>query len=204
MNYLPTADALFPAAEFDIVAIAASAGGIKALNQLLPQLPADFAAALLIVLHLSPHMASLLPRTLNPLSTLAVKDAETGAAIEASTIYTAPPDHHLLINADRSLRLTHSKKVNFARPAADCTLESVAKHFGPRAIAVVLTGYGQDGAMGIRAIKRHGGRVIAQDPATAEVASMPQSAIDTQQVDWILPLEKIPQTLINLVQRARM
>ncbi|MBD1873865.1 chemotaxis protein CheB [Nodosilinea sp. FACHB-131] len=192
------------AARFDIVAIAASAGGIKALAQLLPQLPADFAAAIVLVIHLDPNMASLLPQVLKPMTSLTVKDAKTGELLQAGTIYTAPPDHHLLIGAGRTLRLTHTAKVNYSRPAADCTLVSVAERFGERAIAVVLTGYGRDGAAGIQAIKQHGGRVIVQDPATANVASMPQTAIDTGQVDWVLPLETIPQTLINLVQQARM
>jgi two-component system chemotaxis response regulator CheB len=204
MNPLPSSAVLFPAAQFDIVAIAASAGGIKALAQLLPQLPADFAAAIIIILHLDPRTASLLPQVLNPMTALTVKDAQTGEAMQAGTIYTAPPDHHLLVERDRTLCLTHSAKVNFSRPAADCTLASVAERFGPRAIAVILTGYGHDGAVGIEAIKHHGGRVIVQDPATADVDSMPQSALDTHQVDWVLPLETIPSTLVNLVQQARM
>ncbi|MBD2107871.1 chemotaxis protein CheB [Nodosilinea sp. FACHB-13] len=202
MNASPSS-VLSSAARFDIVAIAASAGGIKALAQLLPQLPADFAAAIVLVIHLDPNMASLLPQVLKPMTALPVKDAKTGELLQAGTIYTAPPDHHLLIGAGRTLRLTHTAKVNYSRSAADCTLVSVAERFGERAIAVVLTGYGRDGAAGIQAIKQHGGRVIVQDPATANVASMPQMAIDTGQVDWVLPLETIPQTLINLVQQAR-
>ncbi|MBW4463196.1 MAG: chemotaxis protein CheB [Nodosilinea sp. WJT8-NPBG4] len=203
MNASPSS-VLFLAVRFDIVAIAASAGGIKALAQLLPQLPADFAAAIVIVLHIDPNMTSLLPQVLQPMTSLTVKDATLGESLQAGTIYTAPPDHHLLIGSGRTLRLTHTAKVNYARPAADCTLVSVAERFGERAIAVVLTGYGRDGAAGISAIKQHGGRVIVQDPATADVAGMPQSAIDTHQVDWVLPLESIPQTLVNLVQQARM
>lgn len=203
MNASPSS-VLSSAARFDIVAIAASAGGIKALAQLLPQLPTDFAVAVVIVIHLAPNMASLLPQVLKRMTSLPVKDAKTGELLQAGTIYTAPPDHHLLIGAGRTLRLTHTAKVNYSRPAADCTLVSVAERFGERAIAVVLTGYGRDGAAGIQAIKQHGGRVIVQDPATANVASMPQTAIDTGQVDWVLPLETIPQTLINLVQQARM
>lgn len=193
--------ALFPALKFDIVAIAASAGGIKALGDLLPRLPADFAAALMIVMHLDPNTASLLPQILSRMTSLAVKDAEAGEAIKARTIYTAPPDYHLLVTSDRRLHLTQTQKVNFTRPAADCTLMSVAEGFNTRAIAVVLTGYGHDGALGVRAIKQHGGRVIAQDPATAAVASMPQAAIDTGAVDWVLPIDQIPLTLVKLVQQ---
>jgi two-component system chemotaxis response regulator CheB len=195
--------ALFPALQFDVVTIAASAGGLKALGELLPQLPANFTAALIIVLHRSPHTASLLPQILNRMTTLAVKDAEAGEAIKAQTIYTAPPDHHLLVMRDYTLHLTQTEKVNFSRPAADCTLISVAECFGARAIAIILSGYGSDGALGVRAIKRHGGRVIVQDPVTATVASMPQTAIDTGQVDWVLPIDQIPLTLVKLVQQNR-
>ncbi|PSN15573.1 chemotaxis protein CheB [filamentous cyanobacterium CCT1] len=190
-----------PTLPFDVVTIVTSAGGIKALGELLPQLPADFAAALIVVMHLDPNTASLLPQILNRMTALAVKDAESGEAIKAHTIYTAPPDYHLLVTGDRRLHLTQTKKVNFTRPAADCTLTSVAERFGERAIAVVLTGYGHDGALGVRAIKQHGGRVIVEDPATAIVASMPQAAIDTGAVDWILPIDQIPPTLVKLVQQ---
>ncbi|MGG6242224.1 chemotaxis protein CheB [Nodosilinea sp. AN01ver1] len=189
------------ASRFELVTIVASAGGIKALGELLPQLPVDFAVALIVVMHLNPNTASLLPQILNRMTALKVKDAEAGEKIEATTIYTAPPDHHLLVTGDRRLRLTQTQKVNFTRPAADCTLISVAKCFGHQAIAVVLTGYGHDGALGVRAIKQHGGRVIAQDPATASVANMPQAAIATGAVDWVLPLEQIPPALAKLVQR---
>ncbi|MGB6013550.1 MAG: chemotaxis protein CheB [Nodosilinea sp.] len=201
MTKTPPPTALFPALQFDIVTIAASAGGIKTLGDLLPQLPDNFAAALIIVMHLDPHTASLLPQVLARMTSLTVKDAETGELLQAGTIYTAPPDHHLLVARDRRLQLTQTKKVNFARPSADCTLISVAECFGPRAIAVVLTGYGSDGALGIKAIKQHGGRVIVQDPATATVASMPRTAIETGQVDWVLPVDQIPPTLVKLIQQ---
>ena len=149
-----------PTLPFKLVTIVTSAGGIKTLGKLLPQLPSDFAAALLVVMHLSSETASLLPQILNRMTDLKVKDAEAGERIEATTIYTAPPDHHLLVTGDRRLSLTHTQKVNFTRPAADCTLVSVAKCFRDQAIAVVLSGYGHDGAVGVRAIKEHGGRVI--------------------------------------------
>jgi two-component system, chemotaxis family, protein-glutamate methylesterase/glutaminase len=199
MSSLPFSAASGLATQFDIVAIAASAGGIKALIQLLPQLPATFAAAIIVVVHLDPNTASLLPSILDRITALRVKDAQTGESIQPGTIYTAPPDHHLLVGADRTLQLTHTEKVNYTRPAADCTLISVAEQFGPRAIAVILTGYGHDGAMGIRAIKQSGGRVIVQDPLTAAAASMPQAALDTHLVDWVLPLDTLGQTLVNLV-----
>ncbi|MBE9157593.1 chemotaxis protein CheB [Nodosilinea sp. LEGE 06152] len=201
MANLPPPVALFPSLQFDVVIIATSAGGLKTLGQLLPQLPTNFAAALIIVMHLSSDTASLLPGILSRMTSLTVKDAEAGEAIKAGTIYTAPPDYHLLVRSDRRLHLTQTKKVNYTRPAADATLTSVAECFGSRAIAVVLTGYGRDGALGVKAIKQGGGRVIVQDPATATVASMPQTAIDTCQVDWVLPIDQISPALVKLVQQ---
>lgn len=200
MTHAPPPIALFPALQFDVVAIAASAGGLATLGQLLPQIPADFAAPIFIVMHLHAGTASLLPQILNRMTPLTVKDAEAGEPIKTRTIYTAPPDRHLLVTGDRTLNLTRTPKVNFARPAADSMLTSVAERFGSRAIAVILTGYGRDGALGVRAIKQHGGRVIVQDPATATVASMPQTSIDTGQVDWVLPVDQILPALVKLVQ----
>ena len=122
--------------------------------------------------------------------------------MEHGTVYIAPPDKHLLANADRTLSLTQSELVHFVRPSADLLFESVAAAFRERAIAVVLTGSGSDGAMGVKAIKKMGGTVIAQDEETSEFFSMPSAAISTGQVDFILPVDEIPQALVALVVAA--
>ena len=114
-------------------------------------------------------------------------------------MYVVPPDHHLLVNADGSLSLTRTELVHFVRPSADLLFDSAAASFGPRAIGVVLTGTGSDGAFGVEAIKRVGGTVIAQDEATAEFFGMPGAAIKTGAVDFVLPLEQIPEALTSLV-----
>ena len=117
-------------------------------------------------------------------------------------MYIAPPDKHLLANQDRTLSLTQSELVHFVRPSADLLFESVAASFRERAIAVILTGSGRDGAMGVKAIKKMGGTVIAQDEETSEFFSMPSAAIETGQVDFILPVDEIPQALVALVVEA--
>jgi two-component system, chemotaxis family, protein-glutamate methylesterase/glutaminase len=114
-------------------------------------------------------------------------------------VYVAPPDHHLLIQPSGTLRLSQTNLVNYARPAADPLFESIARSFPQRAIAVVLTGMGHDGAKGIQAIKQAGGITMAQSVRTAQFSSMPQAAIHTRAVDLVLPLDQIPLKLMDLV-----
>ena len=128
-----------------------------------------------------------------------MKQAEDGDRIEPGTVYIAPPDNHLLANANGTLSLTQTELVHFVRPSADLLFESVAASFRDRAIAVVLTGSGADGAMGVRAIKKMGGTVIAQDEETSEFFAMPSAAIATGHVDFVLPLEEIRPALVTLV-----
>jgi two-component system chemotaxis response regulator CheB len=182
-----------------VVAICASAGGLNALSQVLSALPADFPAAITVVQHLSRHQPSMMADILSRRIALQVKQAEAGDCLRPGTVYIAPPDNHLLINPDGSLSLSHSELVHFVRPSADLLFESVAASLKQRAIALVLTGRGSDGAMGVRAIKEMGGTVIAQDRDTSEYYDMPEAAINTGVVDWVVPLNQIATTLVNLV-----
>jgi len=186
-------------AAFDVVAIAASAGGLSALNKLLAALPADFPAAIAIVQHLDPRHRSLMAEILNRHSALAVKEAQTGDHLSGGTVYIAPPNQHLLVNPDGTLSLTQSELVHFVRPSADLLFESLAASYRDRCVAVVLTGSGSDGSMGVKAIKRMEGTVIAQDEITSEFFSMPCAAISTGCVDFVLPLDEIGPALISLV-----
>lgn len=190
---------LFPNAAFDVVALATSAGGLRALNDILSGLPADFPAAIVIVQHLHPHAPSLLPQILARSTPLSVKQAKAGEKLHPGTVYVAPPDWHLLVNPDGTFDLTHTERIHFTRPSADILFKSIANSCQHRAIAVVLTGSGKDGAMGIKAVKQMGGITIVQDKTTAEFPGMPVAATQTEAVDLILPLEQIPVTLIRLV-----
>lgn len=182
-----------------VVAIAASAGGLKALSQVFSALPPDLPTAITVVQHLEPQRPSLLVEILTKRTKLRVKQAEQGDLLQPSTIYLAPPNKHLLVNEDGTLDLSNSKLVHFVRPSADLLFESVAASFKERAIAIVLTGTGRDGATGLQAVKEMGGRTIAQDQATAECFGMPSAAIDTGTVDQILPLDEIAPALVNLL-----
>jgi two-component system chemotaxis response regulator CheB len=186
---------------FEVVSIGASAGGLKALMEVLSRLPADLPATVLIVQHLDPRHRSLLVELLQRRSQIKIKEAINDEPIEKSVVYIAPPDRHLLL-ADGKTYLTATAFVHFSRPSIDLLFESVAASMDRRAIGVILTGSGSDGAMGIKAIKEKGGTTIAQDPETAEYSSMPRSAIATGMVDFVLPLADIADAIITLITKG--
>jgi len=192
----------FRGAAFHIVALAASAGGLAALGAVLSGLPDDFPAALVIVQHLDPRHRSLLADILSRRTKLKVKQAAEGDRLSPGIAFIAPPDRHLLVNPDGSLSLSQSELVHFVRPSADLLFESVAASYKGRAIAVVLTGNGSDGAMGVQAIKKMGGTVIVQDEKSSEFSGMPTAAIRTGQSDFILPLGEIAPALTTLVRKG--
>ncbi|HEY9669003.1 MAG TPA: chemotaxis protein CheB [Coleofasciculaceae cyanobacterium] len=162
-------------------------------------LPKDFPAAITVVQHLSPQYRSYMAQKLSQHTAWRVKQATQGEWLRPATVYVCVPDKHLLVNSDGRLCLSDGAKVNFVRPAADKLFESVANTYKTRAIAVVLTGRNNDGAQGVLAIKQQGGIAIAQDEATSECFSMPKNAIDTGKVDFVLPLDAIAPTLVNLL-----
>jgi len=187
---------------YAVVLVAASAGGLAAISTVLGALPAGFPIPVLVVQHLDPRHVSLMSEILRRRTSLRVEDGTAGARVEAGTVYLAPPDEHLLVTRDGRLRLSHADPVHFVRPSADLLFESGAESFPGRAIGVVLSGTGSDANMGVRALERTGGTVIAQDPESAEFAGMPQAAIDTGGVDLVLPLEEIGPELVGLVERG--
>jgi two-component system, chemotaxis family, protein-glutamate methylesterase/glutaminase len=188
-----------PTAAFEIVAMAASAGGLNALSTVLADLPAQFPASIVIVQHLDPRHRSLMADILSRRTSLQVKQAEPEDILRPGTVYIAPPNRHLLVNPDGSLSLTQTELVHFLRPSADLLFDSVAASYKQRSIAVVLSGTGSDGSLGVQAIAQMGGTVIAQDEATSEFFGMPNAAIQTGTVDFILPLSEIASALITLV-----
>ncbi|WP_407891421.1 chemotaxis protein CheB [Scytonema sp. NUACC26] len=184
---------------YDIVALAASLGGLKIISQILSALPSDFPAAITVVQHLHPWSPSVMTEILSRRTSLAVKQASSRDQLRSGTVYIAPPNQHLLVKPDGILSLSMAERVNFVRPSADLLFSSVAVSFKERAIAVVLTGKGCDGARGVQAIRKMGGVVIAQNESTCECSSMPSFAIDTGCVDLVLPPNKIAFALETLV-----
>jgi two-component system, chemotaxis family, protein-glutamate methylesterase/glutaminase len=185
---------------YDIVALAASAGGLKALTDVLAGLGTDFPAPLVVVQHLDPRHRSLMAEILGKRTAIPAKEASEGDRLAPGHIYVAPPNRHLLVNADGTLSLTQTELVHFVRPSADLLFESTAAAYRERAIAVVLSGSGKDGSMGVKAIKKMGGTVIVQDEKTAEFVGMPEAARQTGAVDFVLPLSEIAAALQTLVK----
>jgi len=196
---LKTAPGAISKGAFDIVGLAASAGGLRVLSEILAALPADFPAAIVIVQHLDPRHRSLMADILSRRTALQVEEAKEGVRLSPGTAYIAPPNRHLLVNPDGTLSLSQSELVHFVRPSADLLFESVAASYKERSIAVVLSGTGADGSMGVKAIKKMGGTVIVQDEKTSEFFGMPGAAMQTGCVDFVLPLQEIPSALITLI-----
>ena len=187
-----------------VVAMAASVGGLHALSVILRGLPEDFPAAITIVMHLSPDHESLLAGILECRTSLRVKQAETGDKLCHGCVFVAPPNHHMAICPRGLVELSSAsaEKVHFARPSAEPLFYSVAEVYKKHAIAVVLTGGDGDGSLGVRVIKDQGGTVIAQDRSTSKDFSMPETSIETGQVDFILPLEDIAAKLMELARQC--
>ena len=181
-----------------IVVMGASQGGVEALRLLVRELPADFPAPVLVVLHVG-TAPSVLPSLLHRHGGLSASHALDGEALQPGHILVAPPDRHMRV-LDGHVELTRGPRENWARPAVDPLFRSAAEIYGADVIGVVLTGGLNDGASGLWEIKRRGGIAVVQDPADAEAPSMPQSALDNVQVDFCLPLAEIPRTLDRLAR----
>lgn len=181
----------------DIIVIGTSAGGLKALGLVLGALSPHLDAALFIVQHLPADKPSILPQILTDISPLPACHATDGEPIQTRRVYVAPPDYHLLVNQG-SMRLVRGPQENRFRPAIDTLFRSAARAYGPRVVGVVLTGYLDDGTVGLQAIKKRGGVAIVQDPEEAEYPSMAKSALRFVKVDYCLPLVEIPSQLIQL------
>lgn len=184
-----------------MVGIAASAGGLAALSAVLSRLPGDFPLPILVVEHQLPGSDSVLASILDKRTPLRVKEAEDGEPVAAGTVYIAPPDHHMLLDANGRIELEESAPVDFQRPSANVLFGSLAEHADCLAVVVVLSGMRRDGADGAVAVKEAGGRVLAQNEATSEFFGMPGAAIATGVVDRILPLNSIGPALAAMVTK---
>lgn len=183
----------------DIVVIGASAGGLQALIELIAPLPLDVPAAVFIVVHTAPDGVGLFPAILERSAGWQVAYAQDQQAIEHRRVYVAPPDHHLLVKRG-NVRVVRGPRENRFRPAVDPLFRTASRAYGPRVIGVVLSGGLDDGTHGLELIKRHGGLAIAQDPAEAILPSMPLSAIQNVEVDYVLGAGAIGARLPLLIR----
>lgn len=180
----------------NLVVIGASTGGPPALTEVVPLLPAELGAAVLVVQHMPAGFTTALARRLDSLSALPVAEALDGDAIHTNHVYVAPGDFHLLVGRDKRLRLDKGPTVHGVRPSVDVTLETVASVFGRAANVAILTGMGKDGAEGAAKLEAAGGKVFVQDEASSVVYGMPRVAMDRTQHATQLPLDQIAAALV--------
>jgi two-component system chemotaxis response regulator CheB len=195
-----------PVSRVDVVAIAVSTGGPKALHEVIPALPGNLPVPVVMVQHMPPVFTGLLAERLDRDSAVTVVEATHGAALRAGTVYVAPGGRHMVVakrGASTVIELNDDAPENSCRPAADPLFRSVAHAFGAHALGVVLTGMGSDGCKGARALVDAGGDVIAQDEPTSIVWGMPGAVVRAGITDVEVPLGQIANQIMSRVSRTR-
>lgn len=183
---------------YEAVAIGVSAGGIAALEKILPCFAPDCGLAILVVQHMSPGGGHYLVEHFSAACDLPVKEAGDKEKIESGTIYFAPADYHLLVEKEKTFALSAEAKINYCRPSIDVLFETAAEAYARTLAGVILTGANSDGAGGLARVKQLGGLSIVQSPETAEVDTMPRAAMEAVQVDYVLALADIGPFLAAL------
>jgi len=199
---LPGIPAIGSEPPFPLVAMAASLGGPKALSQILRMIPRGFPAPIVVCQHISTGFTEGLSAWLSAETALEVTEAKDGDRMKPGTVFIAPSGAHLIVREDARLRLDTGPAIQGFRPSCDALLFSAAEAFGRRAIGVILTGMGRDGARGLKEIRVRGGRTIAQDESTCVVFGMPGEAVSLGAAEEVLPVEEIAGSLIRLVNQC--
>jgi two-component system, chemotaxis family, protein-glutamate methylesterase/glutaminase len=183
----------------EVVVIGASTGGPAALHKILSAMPADFSLPIVIVQHISFGFVEGLASWLNDASPLRVQIGQQGERMQPGVVYVAPDDRHLTVDAYRRLALTAAEPMGGHRPAVTALFQSAARSYGAAALAVLLTGMGADGALGMKALYDAGAITLAQDQASCVVFGMPKEAIALNAVKQIVPLDRIARTIQELI-----
>jgi two-component system chemotaxis response regulator CheB len=189
-----------------VVAIAASTGGPRALSEIVPHLPENLGAAVVIVQHMPREFTRTLSHRLDVMSFLGVSEAEDGEPLRENHVYIAPGGYHMLVAGDpgsASVRLDSSPTVWGVRPAADPLFASVAESFGAAAIGVILTGMGRDGADGLAKIRAAGGIAVVQDRDSSIIYGMPQAAFALAGADHVAAVHDMPRVIRDLCRKKR-
>jgi two-component system chemotaxis response regulator CheB len=188
-----------------VVVIGVSTGGPTALGAILPELPAEFPLPVLVVQHMPPLFTRFLAERLHTICRLPVEEARHGEPVEAGKILIAPGDFHLKVASDGGsarICLDQSSPLNSCRPAVDALFTSVGEVYGGAAIAVILTGMGQDGLRGTEILKAQGASVLAQDEASSVVWGMPGAVVNAGIADRVLPLDQVIAEVVRLTLRS--
>ncbi|WP_377702446.1 chemotaxis protein CheB [Pseudoduganella sp. UC29_71] len=183
---------------FEAVVIGASAGGVSALLELLPGLPAGAPLPIVVVVHMMQGRHSQLAEVFAQRMAMAVEEAQDKQPVAAGTVYFAPSGYHLSVESERCFSLSCEPPHNFSRPAIDFIMASAADVYGAALVGILLTGANNDGAAGLAAIGEAGGLTVVQDPVEAQVDVMPRAAIRARAPDLVLPLRDIRSLLALL------
>mgnify|MGYP001559146923 CR=1 FL=1 len=187
----------------DAILLGASTGGVEALKEVLTGLPEDL-PPVCIVQHIPAYISSRFAARLNDLCALEVREAQSGDVLRAGLALVAPGGYHLVLRrraAQYVAELEQTERVHHQRPAVDVLFESAAACLEGRALAVLLTGMGKDGAEGMLKLKQTGATTIAQNEETCVVYGMPRAAVEIGAVDYLLPLQRIAPAILNCVGR---
>lgn len=185
-----------------LVVIGCSTGGPGALHQIIPRLPADLSAGLLVIQHMPAGFTRSLAQRLDDISAIRVKEAAEGDLIENGQVLVAPGGFHMLVEGNGRVRMNTDPPMHGVRPAVDKTLEAAVPIWGNRMIGVILTGMGYDGAKGMAALKKHGGKTIAEDASTCVVYGMPKVVVELGIADQVLPIQEISEAIVRLVREG--
>lgn len=183
-----------------IVAIVASTGGPQALLEILKRLPEDFPCGIAIVQHITSGFLPGLVDWLNKECKIKVKIGEDSEVIQPGVAYIAPDSFQMRVEGNGKIALSNEPAYGGHKPSGDILLESVARSYGKRSVAAILTGMGRDGAMGMKAIKQLYGQTIAQNEKSCVVFGMPKAAIEMDVIDIVLPLENIAEEIVSMVR----
>lgn len=188
---------------YEAVVIGGSAGSMEVMLSFFSLLPPHFYFPITVICHLHPEDDGGMVELFKSKLQIKVLEAREKEKLQTGHIYFPPANYHLLVERDCTFALSKDKKVHFSRPSIDVFFESAAVCWAEKLIGIILTGASADGAEGIRAIKKHGGLTLAQDPDEATYAVMPQAAIDTGCVDTVLPTAEIGDFLSEIAGRVR-
>lgn len=182
-----------------VIVIGASTGGPKTLCDIISKLPGDLPAGLLIIQHMPSNFTAKFAQRLDEISEFNISEAKDGDSIQTGKGLLAPGDYHMEINSSQCVSLNKDHKRFGVRPAVNVSMITASEIYGENAVGVLLTGMGQDGAFGMKMIRKRGGQTIAQDESTSIVYGMPKAAKDLDAVDKILPLDQIPAEIVRMV-----
>ncbi|MFH0883571.1 MAG: chemotaxis response regulator protein-glutamate methylesterase [bacterium] len=195
-----------PPVAIEAVAIGVSTGGPVALRQIIPRLRSDFGVPIFLVQHMPPLFTATLATQLDQISSLRVREGRANEIVSPGNVYIAPGGFHMIVRgtpANTRLVLEDSSPVNNCKPAVDRLFESIAKVYGGKVLAVILTGMGSDGTAGVRALRSAGAYAIAQDNESSVVWGMPGSLVKAGQADEVLPLNDIASRIVSIVKAGR-